>query len=180
MYQKTTPSFNLSVSKLIRLTPEERRMKHEKRICYFCDQHYGRGHVCPIKQTQLFTVEIPRLDEVENVDEAELGDLDQGWTCNAGSLVELNALEPCISVNTLSGHHGYQIIRIIGFHGKTPLHILIDTGSIHNFVNIAIAKKIGLKKETISTQSVTVADGNNLICTAICKGFTWRIMETKF
>ena len=180
MYQKTAPSSNLSVSKPIRLTPAERRIKQEKGLCYFCDQPYGRGHVCPIKQTQLFTLEIPGLDEVENINEAEPGDLDEGWTSNEGSLVELNAREPCIFVNALSGHHGCQTMWIIGFYGKTPLHILIDIGSTHNFIDIVIAEKIGLRKETISTQSVTVADGNNLICTAICKGFTWRIKETEF
>lgn len=97
----------------------------------------------------MFTIEFPGLDEAENVIEAKPGDQDEDWTSNAGSPVELNALEPCISVNALSGHHGYQTMRIIGFYGKTPLHILIDTGSTHNFVDIPIAEKIGLRKETI-------------------------------
>ena len=65
--------------------------------------------------------------------------------------MELNALEPCISVNALSGNHGYQTIRIIGYHGKNPLHILIDSGSTHNFVDIGIANKLRLRQESISS-----------------------------
>ena len=65
--------------------------------------------------------------------------------------MELNVLKPCISMNALSGNHGYQTIRIIGYHGKHPLHILIDYESTHNFVDIEIADKLRLRRESIST-----------------------------
>ena len=113
------------------------------------------------------------MDEEDIVDQIDVGNHDEGCTSyvvnHEGSVVELNTLEPCISVNVLSGNHEYQTMRIIGYHGKSSLHILIDSRSTHNFVDIGIADKLELRREPISTQSVTVVDWNNLICTAICK-----------
>ena len=37
--------------------------------------------------------------------------------------------EPCISLNILSGHSGFQTMRVIGYVGKKPVHILIDSGN---------------------------------------------------
>lgn len=46
------------------LTPAERREKQRKGLCYFCDQPYSRNHSCQLKQTQLFTVEIPGVVQI--------------------------------------------------------------------------------------------------------------------
>ena len=49
---------------------------------------------------------------------------------------ELNvssASEPLISVNALTGTTSFRTIRVTGYYKKKPLHILIDSGSTHNF-----------------------------------------------
>lgn len=43
-------------------------------------------------------------------------------------------------------------------------HILIDSGSTHNFLDLQLAKKMGFTIISISSQAVTVPNGNNLAC----------------
>jgi len=116
------------------LTASERAEKLAKELCFFCDQPYERGHKCNLKKTQLFLIEIPGQDE----DEA-CTDLDGG---EEEELVDKST--PQISVNALSGVQGFQTMRVTGLHGKNPLHILLDSGSTHNFLDISMAKKIGV------------------------------------
>lgn len=56
------------------------------------------------------------------------------------------------------------------------MHILIDLGSTHNFLDYSLAQKL----ELISTQSVAVADGNHLACEYVCRGFEWRMQNITF
>lgn len=55
-------------------------------------------------------------------------------------------------------------MRVTGQYERFSLHILIDSGSTHNFLDIAMAKKIGCKIESIQSQTIAVADGNQLQC----------------
>ena len=56
---------------------------------------------------------------------------------------------------------------------KKALHILIDSGSTHNFLDVEVAKKIGCKTVSITPMRVDVANGSSLSCIVACKGFTW-------
>ena len=53
-------------------------------------------------------------------------------------------------------------MRAIGYCGKKPLHILIDSGSTHNFLDLHIAQKMGYQTEAMDIVSITVADGNKV------------------
>ena len=131
------------------MTASERAEKLAKGLCFFCDQPYARGHKFNIKKTQLFLIEIPGVGEVEEGGE----DREE----------ERKAMEEeetaCISINALSGLQGYQTMRVIGVHSRTPLHILLDSGSTHNFLDLYVARKLGCTIEQTPLQSVTIADG---------------------
>lgn len=120
------------------------------------------------QETQLFLVEIPGDDkeESENGDEA----------------VDFEMLEadPCVSLHAMNGMQGYQAMRVTGQYGKKAIHILVDSGSTHNFLDVHLAKKLGCPMESIDMQSVTVADGGVLKCQYICRNFTWRLQGTDF
>lgn len=88
----------------------------------FCDQPYERNHKCPLKQTQLFIVEIPGEDESD-----EDGVVESEPNLNTA----IENLEPYISDNALTD-----------VCDKRSLHILIDSGSTHNFLYVDIAKKL--------------------------------------
>lgn len=57
------------------------------------------------------------------------------------------------------------------------MHILVDSGSMHDFLDLVIAKNLGCKLESISPQSVTVADGNNLKWQFVVKWFQWKMND---
>lgn len=59
-------------------------------------------------------------------------------------------------------------------------HILIDSGSIHNFLDLELAKKMACSITSIPSQAVTVADGNYLACQHVCKGFQWSMQGKLF
>nr|XP_009797441.1 PREDICTED: uncharacterized protein LOC104243878 [Nicotiana sylvestris] len=75
---------------------------------------------------------------------------------------------------------GYQTIRVTGYHEKRPLQVLIDTGSIHNFIDQDMAKKLGCKTSSIMAQSISVADGRRVQTASICKNLQWFLQGTTF
>jgi len=146
----------------------ERAEKIAKGLCYFCDQPFERGHKCATKGKQLFLVEVS--DEVGEVME-EVGDEQEPF---------MEEMEPQISMNAMCGNTGFQTMRINGHVGKKTIHILIDSGSTHNFLDVNSAKKLGCKLEPLAEQPVTIAGGNKLPCHYVCKGFRWWLHGTEF
>lgn len=59
------------------------------------------------------------------------------------------------------------------------LHILIDSGSTHNFLDLNMAKKLGCKIQNIPPQAIAVAYGNYLTCQSMSKGFSMAVSETR-
>lgn len=96
-----------------------RAEKIAKGLCYYCDKQYEKGHKCQFKEPQLFTVEIPCWDVDTSDSDTESVDVDKG--------------EPCISVNALSSSQSFSTMRVKGMVSDKFLHILIDSGSTHNF-----------------------------------------------
>lgn len=150
------------------LTAAERREKQAKGLCYFCDQPYDRNHRCKLKQSQLFAIEIPAEDDCEE-DEDHIDSIEDE------SYLAIANMEPCISIYALCGNHAFQTMRVAGYCKGKPIHILIDSGSTHNFLDMEFVKRMGLEMENIATQAVTVADGNHLACQAVCKQFSWEL-----
>ena len=66
-------------------------------------------------------------------------------------------------------------MRVTGLHGRSPLHILIDSESTHNFLDFQMAKKLGCRIEPIQSPAITVVDGNKLQCQYVCKEFKWKL-----
>lgn len=91
-----------------------------------------------------------------------------------------NSVAACISIQALSGCKSYQAMRIVGFAQRKPLHILMDTGSTHNFLDLDYAKSLGCIMEPIQPQSIKVADGNNIPCKFKCENFVWSINGHEF
>nr|GEW71686.1 putative mitochondrial protein [Tanacetum cinerariifolium] len=58
---------------------------------------------------------------------------------------------------------------------QTILHILMDSGSIHDFLDLYTAKKMGCRIRSTCPLQVTVADGNKLVSQYMVKAFQWKI-----
>ncbi|GJS45876.1 reverse transcriptase [Tanacetum coccineum] len=75
------------------------------------------------------------------------------------------------SLNALTGTNNFQTMRVIGTVGKHLVHILVDCGSTHNFLDKNMAKKLGCSIKPTGPLAVTLTDGNNLVTTSKCKNF---------
>ncbi|GKU86140.1 hypothetical protein SLEP1_g704 [Rubroshorea leprosula] len=138
---------------------EEQRRKG---LCYWCDEKFTNGHKC--KNMRLFSIE-----DVEG-DEGEEGEVFKE------AIEELpDDSNPHMSVHALSGGSigAYHTMRVTGYVNKKPIHILIDSGSIHNFLDVNVAKRVGCKLQAVEALKVDVTDGSSLECVHLCQDFTW-------
>uniref|UniRef100_A0A803N9K6 Uncharacterized protein n=1 Tax=Chenopodium quinoa TaxID=63459 RepID=A0A803N9K6_CHEQI len=85
-----------------------------------------------------------------------------------------------ISMQAMDGMATFQTMRIVGHHGKKKLQLLLDSGSTHNFIDLDKALKLDCKVESIPPLWVKVADGNQIQCSQIIKGFTWKKQGADF
>nr|KYP74091.1 Retrovirus-related Pol polyprotein from transposon 17.6 [Cajanus cajan] len=128
------------------LTPTYMNEQRARGLCYICDEPYSPEHSLTHKKLEVHVMEI--LDEEEVSEDVR---------------EEVTAVEePQISINVLTGITNFITMRVTGYQQKFPLHILIDSASTHNFLDIQVDKKFGCKIEKTQPVNVTVADGNKL------------------
>ncbi|OMO91420.1 Retrotransposon gag protein [Corchorus capsularis] len=127
--------------------------KRAKGLCFWCDEKYTPGHKCG--KRQLYIVELTEDDEEEQLLEEPQEESDD--------------VVPRISVHALSGEvaKGYKAMRIIVYVGKGPLHILIDSGSTHNFLDVNTAKKLGCKIIKTGPMKISRALENSSECSLV-------------
>lgn len=97
---------------------------------------------------------------------------------NSDSEVEESEYEmskPCKSVNALSGSHVFSTMRVKGMVANRALHIMIDSGITHNFLDIHLARNLNCKIDQIQVQQITNADDNHIICQHVVKSFCWQL-----
>ncbi|KAK9684868.1 hypothetical protein RND81_10G238500 [Saponaria officinalis] len=171
--QTSTSSSSIAPTRFISVAEWAKKIR--KRECYFCNEPFTRNHQCKLKGTQMFAIEVIGDEEEEQRDCGEREEeamLDEGF--------EMVETVPCISMNALSGSSGFQTMRVTRYVGKKAVHILIDSGSTHNFLAHDMAMKLGCKLDCIEPQSVTVADGSQFPCQLMCKQFAWVLQNTQF
>ena len=63
---------------------------------------------------------------------------------------------------------------------KRTLRILVDTGSIHNFLSAKMAKKINCELLPVHSKAVEVSNGQILQCNQKCSFLEWEMQVTIF
>ncbi|GKB80299.1 ty3-gypsy retrotransposon protein, partial [Tanacetum coccineum] len=156
------------------LSQKEYDEKRSKNQCFYCDQKYTPGHKC---EGQMFTIEI-REEEEEVFDDCleEVSSVMTGYVLPE----EVQQCTPHISLNSLAGIPIHNTMRVKGHVLKQLLHILIDSGSTHNFLDLYKAKKMGCHIRKTCPLSVSVAGGNKLISQYMVKDFQWKIQGVLF
>jgi hypothetical protein len=120
-----------------RLTPEELQARHDKGLCYNCEEQYQKGHRCK----RLFHLRIVTPDEPSD----EASSLQMVASKPDPVLVEQEEIDPTpdpaqISLHALMGHSIPQTLRVMGQIRNNPVSTLIDSGSTHNFVQDRVAR----------------------------------------
>lgn len=72
------------------------------------------------------------------------------------------------------------VMRIKGSMGGKTLHILIDTGSSHNFLSDQFFKKGAVKTMIIMPLRVTVGNGGQVQGSQLIENFQWVIQGQQF
>lgn len=60
------------------------------------------------------------------------------------------------------------------------MHVLIDSGSTYNFMDLAVAKKLGCKLQTIPSFAVSVANESKIHSSIMTCGVTWNMQGVTF
>ncbi|KAD4180242.1 hypothetical protein E3N88_28833 [Mikania micrantha] len=161
-----TPTGNQLVKTTKRLSPKEVEEKRSKGECFWCNEKFTPGHKC--KNRQLFVIELVDEEEVESQVEV------------VEDVFVNESQEPHISIHAITGVPSYSTMKIMGSVGTRPLHILVDSGSTHNFINSDLAAKLHCSTSTVKTMKVTVANGNQIDCVSLSKDFKWMMQGVWF
>ncbi|WVZ63276.1 LOW QUALITY PROTEIN: hypothetical protein U9M48_012918 [Paspalum notatum var. saurae] len=130
-------------------------------LCYNCDEQYVCGHRCP----HLFYREVTDFDEdTQEVEQPK--DPDEA--------------EPVISLHALTGICMEDTMQITLSVNGHELTMFLDTGSTHNFVDCAIARKINLALESCAGCYVTVANGDKVSYRGISNNLAFRASGVPF
>ncbi|XP_016471483.2 uncharacterized protein LOC107793610 [Nicotiana tabacum] len=138
-------------------------------LCFWYDEKFVPGHNCRGKK-QMYLLEIGEEEE----------DWDIAENFSEKENKEESALSPQRSVHALDGIVDYRTMRVKGGVKGKMVHVLIDTWSTHNFMDLDVAKRLGCNLETIPPFSVAVANGSKIHSRYMSKGITWKMQGVKF
>ncbi|GJY09530.1 retrotransposon-related protein [Tanacetum coccineum] len=75
-------------------------------------------------------------------------------------------------LNSLVGHGSPQSLQLWGTLGSGRVHILIDNGSTHNFVQPGVVERMHLPITGTKTFKVYIGSGETLLCENMCAQVT--------
>ncbi|GJV38799.1 gypsy/ty3 retroelement polyprotein [Tanacetum coccineum] len=150
------------------LTQKELEEKRAKGLYLYCDQKYAPGHKC---SGQVYCLEVIVDETTESGEEVHEECLDESipWEPGPEATMEMS---PQISLNAITRVTNYKTMRVMGWVRKHELHILIDTGSTHNFLDVNNVKNIGCHIKKTCPMEVAIAGGKSLISNTMCSNFT--------
>lgn len=159
----------LTTARLSEKEIAERRAKH---LCFTCNEKWTPTHKC---KAQLHSIEILTVvdDDCYMEDNGEQGEVAQGYSMT-------KEIPPLISLNAINGNTTYQTMRVTGKVRGNALHILIDSGSTHNFLDVNIAKKFGCRVKNTCPLVVSVANGETILSKSMCEQFKWELQGHEF
>ncbi|GJY25612.1 reverse transcriptase [Tanacetum coccineum] len=130
------------------------------------------GHKC---SGQLHSIEVIVGGDLDNYIDGD----DETYEDCVGDMVGVtDNLQ--ITLNALYGLNSYQTMRLRGRVGKQMVHILVDCGSTHNFLDIHTAKKLGCRLDNTTPMQVSVANGQRMMSTSVCHDLKWSFQNEVF
>ncbi|KAL8138945.1 hypothetical protein V2J09_004946 [Rumex salicifolius] len=154
-----------------RFSYNEMQDRHFKGLCMFCDEAYTPEHRLKHRKSQIYVMECNDIGSDNEDSEPAVTEEPETDTV---------AAPPTISVNALNGSATFNCMRVVGQYAKRKLYILIDPGSTHNFLDLAVAKQLGCPLEPIKQMSVAAANGNSMLSSFRCKDFALRLQGYEF
>lgn len=146
-----------------------------KGLCIHCEEKYTPGHNCKNKQLFMLMSEEAEIDN-SAPDGGELSVIREAPT----NEVEVTSEPSEVSIHALTGTEGVHAVTLLGMVNNTTVSMLVDSGSTHNFISQAAAKRLGLHLSLCTPVEVTVANGAVLACTLQVDNFCWEMAGETF
>jgi len=168
-------SSNTRLKKPVRpLTARAVDDRRARSLCFYCDEKYTPGHKCT---AQVYKLELSPQEVEEKEIEGEMDDI-------SSEPLEESAVAyeevPHISMNAISGMNTYQSMKVMGLFKRHPLHIIIDSGSTHNFLDLSTTKRLGCDVRNTVPLQISFANRNKLISSSMCQDFQWIMNKVEF
>lgn len=128
-----------------------------KGLCFNCDEKFTHGHRCASKLF-LFIADDDELDP-EIPPPEDLPPLRPNPD---------EPPQPQISLHAILGHPEPETLRMVGFISKWKVIILIDGGSMHNFIHESLVSTLSLTAQSTRTLCVIVDNGSEIACSQVC------------
>ncbi|CAA0830822.1 Unknown protein [Striga hermonthica] len=135
---------SIPVKNINRAEMKERRLKG---LCYNCDDKWSPSHKC----ANLFLIYVGSDEDLEEIPEPSEEE-------------ELTIQGDVSSLNALAGSDRPRSLRVWGRINEKRVHVLIDSGSTHNFIRPDVAERLRLPVEPIAPFKVYVGSGDSLVC----------------
>ncbi|KAJ1294896.1 hypothetical protein BS78_01G181300 [Paspalum vaginatum] len=133
------------------LTPDEMAERRRLGLCFNCNEKYTRGH-------NRFCRRIFFLDGVEI-----------GEAADAADDAEQDAGAPCFSLQAVAGVPMAGTMQVAVALGAASLVTLLDSGSTHNFILEAAARRSGLPLRPRPRLTALVANGERVTCAGVIR-----------
>ncbi|KAL4346612.1 hypothetical protein GQ457_17G009440 [Hibiscus cannabinus] len=165
---KTPPGGNTrAVGKA--LSPADIEDRKKKGLCFWCAAKYTPGHKCA--KSQVFHIAVDGLEDE--------GELEEFQDCE--EVPEAPKQDgPILSLQAMWGVASWETMRVKVAIDGHELIALLDSGSTHNFLSLAAAKRLNLRVERKISLKVIVADGGRLSTLGLCSNVEWKAQGHSF
>ncbi|KAF5481507.1 hypothetical protein F2P56_002149 [Juglans regia] len=143
--------------------------KRRKGLCYHCDEKWNPLHKCKSPKIYLLQGSEDEGDEQEVLQVDEIVGKTQPETLSS------NNEQPEISLAAIAGTPTSKTMRVVGSILGEQVIILLDSGSSHNFIDIAVASRLKLPVDYSVNLRVRVANGQGLSSEGICRSAPLKV-----
>lgn len=143
-----------------RLNWKEQQERRAKGLCFNCDEKYSMTHDCKGR----FLMLIVGDDDDVGIEIEDIGDPYRLEEVAHGLVLSSDVS----SLNSLAGQNNPRSLRVWGrINGKEVL-VLIDSGSMHNFVQPTVIEKLKIPTQQIPPFHVYIGNGDTVTCSRWC------------
>lgn len=85
-----------------------------------------------------------------------------------------------MSMHAFNGTSDYRTMKVKGSLKGKMVHVLIDSGSTHNFIDLTVAKRLGCRMEEVHPFAVSVGDGSKVHSSFMSREVHWKMQGVDF
>ena len=162
-----------------RLSPTKQLEHRRQGLCYNCDEPYVRGHVC---QRLVYLEAADYLDDDIPAEVAVVAAFPEeaAVLAPAPAAGQEPAAQPQVSLYAIAGIRTENAMLLpVSVHGHW-LVALLDSGSMHNFINADLLRRLHLSTAPHPTMRVLVANGDRVPCEGVARDVALAIGTEEF